>query len=95
MAYALVRSSVIEIMDVLLHDAKGLLFTEDDEVIQTFALETTQEAFADRIGFRRAIGSAENFNACSDRNSPERRPIFPIVVTDQETRTFPEGSCLA
>jgi hypothetical protein len=82
-------------MDVLLHDAIGMPFTEDDEVIQTFAPETAQEALADRIGLRRAIGSAENFNACSDRNSPKRRPIFTIVVTDQEVWTFSEGSCLA
>jgi hypothetical protein len=82
-------------MDVLLHDAIGMPFTEDDEVIQTFALETTQEAFADRIGLRRAIGNAENVNACADRNSSKRGPVFTVVVTDQEAWAFSEGSWLA
>ncbi len=69
---ALVRSSVVEIMDVLLHDAIGMPFTEDDEVIQTFAPETAQEALADRIGLGRAIGSAEYINARPDSNTRKR-----------------------
>jgi len=92
---ALMRSSVVVVVNVFLHDAIGMPFAQEDEVIQAFAPETAQETFADGIGLRCAIGSAEDFNACPDGNMLERSPIFAVIVADQEAWTFSERCDLA
>jgi len=89
------RSSVVVVVNVFLHDAMGVPFTQEDEVIQTFTSETSQEAFADGIGFRCTVGSAEYLNACPDGNVPERCPIFAVIVADQEARSISERCGLA
>ncbi len=60
----------------------GMPFAQDDEVIQAFAPETAQEAFADRVGLRCTVGDAEYLDACAGCNVSERCPIFAIVVAD-------------
>ena len=92
---ALMRSSVVVVVNVFLHDAIGMPFAQEDEVIQAFAPETAQETFADGIGFRCTVGSAEYLNACPDGNVPERCPIFAVIVADQEAWTFSKGCGLA
>jgi len=42
---ALVMSGVVIVVNVLLHDAIGIPFTQDDEVIQAFTPKTAQEAW--------------------------------------------------
>jgi len=66
------RLGVVVVVHVFHYDAMGVSFAQDDEMIQTFASKTAQEAFADRVGLRCAVGSAEDFYACPDRNVPER-----------------------
>jgi hypothetical protein len=62
-------SGVVVIVHVLLHDAMGVPFTQDDEVIQAFAPETAQESLADRVGLRCAVGSVKHLNSRPDRDT--------------------------
>jgi|GEM_PF-7113657 len=66
---ALVRTRVVEVAGVFLHDAIQVTFAQYDEVIQTFTLETAQETLADSISLRRAIGSAQYINAGPESNT--------------------------
>ena len=56
---ALVRSSLVVILNVLPHQAMQLEAMEDEHIVQAFPFQTTDEALADTIGLR-----------CSNRYEP-------------------------
>jgi len=68
MVNSLVRTRVVEVAGVFLDDAIQVTFTQYDEVIPTFTLETAQGTLADSIGLRCAIGSTQYINACPESN---------------------------
>ena len=52
----LMRTSVIEIRDVFANGPVQVTLTQDQEVIQTFASHTADEAFTDRVTFGARTG---------------------------------------
>ncbi len=52
---------------------------------------TPGEAFADRIGAFRMIGSFENLNRTRCSHTSKARPKFAIVITNQILRPMPTG----
>jgi hypothetical protein len=48
----LMRSGLVEIGDVVGHNASQMTFAQDEHVVQTFASQTAQEPLAERIRAR-------------------------------------------
>ncbi len=46
----LMRSCPVEVHHILIEHALELLIVEDQQVVEAFLSDTSQEAFADRIG---------------------------------------------
>jgi hypothetical protein len=53
---ALMRSGLIEVLDIGAQDAMKLLLLQDEQVIETLATHAAQKTFTDGIGARSVIG---------------------------------------
>ncbi len=65
---------------------------QDQDVIQALSTQAAQEAFADRVRPGCSIGCAQYLDACGD--PCEGRAVLGVVVTDEVSRSFAEGSCV-
>ena len=65
---ALMRSSLVEIGDVVAHDVSQMTFAQDEHVIQAFAPQTAEKPFAKGVRTRRFHWSFQNLDI---------RPIDP------------------
>jgi hypothetical protein len=72
----------IEVADIVAHQSSQMTLTENDDMIQTFASDTTDETFARRIGFRCAHGYFENLNMTN--RAREMGAKLVIIVADQK-----------
>jgi hypothetical protein len=59
----------VEIGDVLHQDTPQVRFAHDQDVIQTFATHTSEQAFADRIRTWSLHRRSKHLNSCSDCHS--------------------------
>jgi hypothetical protein len=60
-------------------------------MIKTFLSDTSQEAFADRIGSWRMNGRFKNLNGTGGRHLSKTWSKFAIVITNQILRRLPIG----
>jgi hypothetical protein len=78
----LMGTSRIEVVDVFAHQSSQMTFTENDDMIQTLASDTTDETLARRIGFRCAHGYFEDLNMAG--RAREVCAKLVIIVADQK-----------
>src|SRR5258708_621592 len=83
------RSCPIKVCHILIEHALELLLAEDQHMVKAFLSHTPQEAFADRIGSWRMIGSFKNLNGTRCSHTSKARPKFAIVITNQILRHMP------
>ena len=70
---ALMRSDLIEVLDIGTKDTMQLLLLEDEQVIETLSPHTQEKAFTDRIGAFRVIRCFQYLDAarcCHARETP-------------------------
>ncbi len=79
-------TDVIKIVDVFAHQSLQVTLTENDDVIQAFAPNTTDEALADGVGFWRTHRCFENINMAGNKREVGAELI--IIVTDQKPWAF-------
>jgi len=86
--YPLMWTGVIEILDVFPDHAMQVPFSQNQDVIKTFSPHTAQKLFAERVGFRSAIGRLQDFNRASLRDSHEGFPTqsVAIAIPNQKAR---------
>ena len=58
----LVRRGAVETTDVFLDDVMQMSFSNNQQVIEAFSPHTSQEPFAERVGFPNAVGCLQDFN---------------------------------
>ncbi len=90
----LVWSRSIEILGIGMKHTMQLLLIEHEEVIEALSPDTSQKAFADRIGSWRLIGYGENLDAARCCNASETRPKLAIMITNEILRSLAIGSRL-
>lgn len=88
---ALVRSGMVEIDLILLHDLAQMLLAQDEEEVEAFPPHAAQKPLTDGVGLRRLIGCGENLNSTPIRHPGEGVPILVVVIANQETRPLAEG----
>jgi hypothetical protein len=86
-------TGVIEVVDILAHQPSQVMLTENDDVIQTLAPDTANEAFAYSIGFRCAHRCCEDINVAG--NTREGGAKLIVIVTDQKPWFFSKRGCSA
>jgi len=88
---ALMRSDLIEVLGIGMQDTIQLLLLQDEQVIETLATHTAEEALADGIGTWSMIGRFENFDATGLGNPREGHAKFAIVIPDEIFRPHTKG----
>ena len=85
----------IKILHIFFNHPIQLLLSLDQDVIETFSPYASQKPFADRVGFRSAVGRFQDFNSASLRYSRESFPIFAIPIANPKARRLAEWCSLA
>src|SRR5215469_473016 len=88
---ALMRSGLIEVLDIGIEHALKLLLLQDEQVIETLATHTAEEALADGIGTWSMIGRFENFDATGLGYPREGHAKFALVIPDEILRPHTKG----
>ena len=88
---ALMRSGLIEVLDIGTQDTMQLLLLQDEQVIETLAPHTAQKAFTDGIGPWRVIGRFQDLDAAGLGNPGESHPKLAIVISDEILRPHTKG----
>ena len=70
------RPCLIEVGHILIQNALELPLLQDQQVIQAFLTNTSQEAFTDGIGSGSMNGGFEQLDATGRRHTSEARPKF-------------------
>jgi hypothetical protein len=81
----------IEVLDIGMKDTVELPLVKDEQVIETLATHTAQEAFADRIGPWRLVGRFQDLDATGCSHACETGSKFAITITDEILRTHTKG----
>jgi hypothetical protein len=68
-----------------------LLLMQDEQMIEAFLTNTSQEAFTDGIGSGSVNGGFEQLDATGPCHTSEARPKFGIVITNQVLGCVPIG----
>ena len=92
---ALMRPSLIEVLDIGTKDTVQLLLLEDEQVIETLSTHTPQKPFTDRIGPWCMIRRFEDLNAAGCSHASETGSKLAITITNEIVRRLPIGSCLS
>src|SRR2546421_6280016 len=95
----LMGSCLVEVDHIRIEHALELLLLKDQQMIQAFLTNTSQEAFTDGIGSGSVNGGFEQLDATGPCHTSETRPKFGIVITNQVLGCVPIGggfsSCCA
>ena len=84
-------SCLIEVDHIRIEHALELLLMQDEQMIEAFLTNTSQEAFTDGIGSGSVNGGFEQLDATGPRHTSEARPKFGIVITNQVLGCVPIG----
>ncbi len=82
-ANSLMGTDVIKIVDVFAHQSLQVTLTENDDVIQAFAPNTTDEALTNGVGFWRTHRCFENINMAGNKREVGAELI--IIIPDQSS----------
>ena len=89
---ALMRSDLIEVLDIGTKNTMQLLLLQDEQVIETLPSHTSQKAFTDRIGPWWLIRRGEHLEAARVCDSSETGSKLVVMITDEILRTLTIGS---
>jgi hypothetical protein len=81
----LMRSSVVKVLRVLLHDSVQMPLAQDQDVVEALAPQAAEEALAYGVRLRCFVWCFQHLNACG--HSLERISILVVVVPDQVSRS--------
>jgi hypothetical protein len=79
---ALMRTCLIEELTVLADNAPGMLFTQNQNMVQTSTADAADDPFADRIGLGRIGRRVDEFDASAFYRMFKTRPILVVVVAN-------------
>jgi len=83
---ALMRSGLIEVLNIGMKDTVQLLLVKDKQVIQTLSTHAAHKPFADRIGSRRLVGRFQYLDAAGCGHARETGSKLIITITDEILR---------
>ena len=89
------RSGSLEVLTISMKDTVQLPLVKDEQVIQTLATHTAQEAFADRIGPWRLVGRFQYLDATCGGHARETGSKCALTIAHEVLRRLSIGSCLA
>jgi hypothetical protein len=92
---ALMRSGLIEVLDMGLKDTIQLLLLEDEKVIETLSPRAPQKPFTNCIGLRRMVGRFEYLDAARCCHTSETGSKLAITITNEIVRRLSIGGCLS
>ncbi len=85
---------MIEEGDIFPDDVLSMPFAEDQDMVQAFAPDRTEEPLTQRIGFRRLEGGVEQFRVDAGNGAFKQHAIFVVIIANQEAGPAPETRCL-
>ncbi len=85
----LMGSCLVEVDHIRIEHALELLLLKDQQMIQAFLTNTSQEAFTDGIGSGSVNGGFEQLDATGRRHASKARPEFAVIITNQIFRRLP------
>jgi hypothetical protein len=91
----LMRSSMIEIGDILANETIQMALPQDQHVIQTLSPHTTNEALTNRIRFGCSHRRSYDLDAPPLGYLCETLPILAVIVSDEKTWSFIVGCCFS
>src|SRR5258706_2085615 len=77
------RSCLVVIRHIGLHNLIQLTFIEGEKVIQAFASDTAEQAFTDGIRLWRAIGRFQYFNSAGVCDTGKGCPELAVIIPNQ------------
>ncbi len=87
LAQALMRSRMVEVVNVLLENSKQVSFTEDQHVVEALAPDTPEKAFAHSVCSGRFHGRSQDPQTSAVSDPIKRPPELVVVVPDEKART--------
>jgi hypothetical protein len=87
----LMRSGLIEVLDIGTQDTMQLLLLQDEQVIQTLTSHTAEEAFTDGIGSRSVVRRFQDLDAAGCGHAREIGSKLVITIPDQILRSNPKS----
>jgi hypothetical protein len=81
-----VRPCSVEVFDVFLDYAIEVPVPDNQQVIEAFSPQASQEPFADRVGLWSAAGRHQDFNGACLSDSCEIVAVLAVPVANEETR---------
>src|SRR5215469_4990198 len=92
---ALMRSGLIEVLNVGMKDTVQLLLVKDEQVIETLATHTAQKAFTDGIGPWCMVGRLQDLAAAGCGHARKTRSKFAITIANEILRRLSIRGCLS
>ncbi len=89
---ALMRSDLIEVLDIGIKDTMQLLLLEDEQVIETLSPHTPQKAFTDGISPWCVIRCFQDLDAAGCCYARETGSKLAVTITNQILRPLSKGS---
>ena len=91
----LMRTPVIEKSDILVDHPSGMTLTEDQDMVQAFAANCTEETLTQCIGFRGLERGVQQFGVNTGDGAFKQHAVLMVIVANQITRPDPEARCLS
>ncbi len=88
---ALMRTSLIEELTVLVDDAPDMFFTQNQDVVQTFTADAADEPFANGVCFGGIGWRVNDFDASPFDRVFKMRSILVVIIAQQKARAFAKG----
>ena len=83
---SLMRSGLIEVVNILSEDPAKMAFEEDKQMVQALAADTAEEAFTDGIGPWRVERSREHLDPAGSNQASDQGTVLAVIVTHQIPR---------
>ena len=87
---ALMWTRLIEELTVLVDNAPDMLFTQNQNVVQTFTADAADKPFANGIRFGGIGRRVDEFDASAFDRMFKMRPILVVIIADQKAWAFTE-----
>jgi hypothetical protein len=71
-----------------------MTLTEDQDMVQAFAPNCTEETLTQRIGFRGLERCMQQFGVNAGDGAFKQNPVLIVIVANQKTGPDPEARCL-
>jgi hypothetical protein len=88
---ALMRPSMVEVLDIGVKYAVELLLLQDEHVIKALSTHTSQKPFTDGIRSRSLIWYPEYLDVTCFCNPREAYPKLAVIITDEILRLYTKG----